>query len=469
MYATINLQQATIRHARFYYQKLNTANEHYFEDTTAIVEELKLALPQIRHAVNWLMDHHETLPDTAEVLIDILIASKPALWLLVSPREWESWLQTGLETSYAQQNAHIEMQLRYFIGGVHFNRHDIASAKMQLETAVEIGEAIQATELLGLIYYDLAIVYQNLPDNDKRQAAINAAHHYFQQQGDDKGLAKVKHHMAEQAMRRLDYDAALQISRELIPLWERTNQWFFLGQQHYLISVIYNNRTQFDQAVEHARQALTVFEKIHEQRSVAAALHVLCSAHYELGNLDEALSFNQQAYDIAQAQESYETWCRLQLMFGQIHQKKSEMLLAQDYYQLAIETATRIDDRETLVEAHRLLGLVLLHQGYIDSARQHILTTYDLIKTLDNSIWEMGVLASFILLLLHEGSTTLAHEIYAYLATQPELTIVHHELEQAPEIRILKDLPPIAPPTHEDIRYLLASHYNLFPPTSNAR
>lgn len=201
------------------------------------------------------------------------------------------------------------------IPSIHYNKSLVQYQQEDYEGAIEsLDRAIELNENYTLAYYQKAIVLNNSDsDLDEVMEWFDTAIEVGEQVGDNENVQRAQRRAGEelvyQAVQRKDeerYGEALQ-------LLERAETYVPDNVDlHYRYAEVYNNRGNYDSAIEHANRALEL-----ESGSVTERAKI----YYELGlaykgqeNVDQACNaFEEAAYgdfrDPAHHEMEYELEC----------------------------------------------------------------------------------------------------------------------------------------------------------------
>ena len=160
----------------------------------------------------------------------------------------------------------------------------------------------------------------------------------------------------------------------------------FSAQIETNLAVIENIVGNFNKAEKYFKEALNKFTLLGDYKNIAEIRHNLGMFYFEQREFSKALVEFDKSIEIA-LKENYKTILSISYL------GKANTLLAQEDYDIAIEfaymamdTAIRIEDKLTIADVYRIMGIVEKKLNRYDTAEGYFQTSIRLNNELDNKL-----------------------------------------------------------------------------------
>ena len=232
-----------------------------------------------------------------------------------------------------------ELAETYFhIGNIDAREGDYRIALQSIQQALEIIGNRRDPELLGRVYHDLAIIYDNLELPTARALeSWETCIEYFRQAGNTSYLAFNYNNLASKLISLGEWDRAETMAREAIELLTGGSRVAQLGASFDTLAQLYLLRGRLDDASELLEESLKAFSTVKENRQPLSREYPLeSSTHTTLGRLFLA-------------------------------RKRPEVAIT--HLKRAVEISVRLGDRQFLSDARLWLAEALLQASRVEQAR----------------------------------------------------------------------------------------------------
>lgn len=426
MFQTIELQDAARRHALFYLQKLKSLRNTYDDAPRDALHQLRQKMPQIQHALQWCLQY-STDDDISRLYVDMLYAGLDIIPLVLPPDEWQRWLDAGLPLAQTPDAAVERLGLLMERSAMAFDRGRLDDAAYYAEQCIALdGDSALPLPKMGRAYYLYAVIQQKRDEREHATHMIQRARALFTEAGDDYGIGRVTSFEAQLAIDDLNYDRAYALLQQNIDLWQRTSNARQLAVEQYQLGLLLDNRLQHAQAQPYLEKARAIFHELSETRYEAYCLQTLASSYLDTCHIDDALSAVQQAYDLFQQVQDERGKAATLNTWGKIHTERGDTAAALSYHQQAAQIAHHIDYTFHLCEAYRLQALL---ESDITVASDLLQRAYDVAdrSAVKGLAWQ--VLTSIAVLFVRQGNMVMAAQCAKYIAAQTQEPLILKQLE----------------------------------------
>jgi tetratricopeptide (TPR) repeat protein len=351
-------------------------------------------------------------------------------------RQARYWLETGQQDNISKARHLLEQLMSAYaddgereldiltrLANCHRRSGQLASAAELLEQAREICRR-KLPRWAGRIENTLGWHYRMMGALDRARAAYQSALDYA---SDEKTIAAIYNNLSFVECLRGEYDAALRYCMRARDARDRLGLKWDLATSHATLADIYRHWGRYDEAIAQAHRAIESFELLQDREWLARvyarrgasrrlrattddefnsavadlqksldqnylpelsyASHVMGCVYWDMGRLDEALSWF--AKSDAQIQQRFDIWVHVNNLVGsaEIYFRKWEQEPKPEYRARVLEYASELTQEAAkgYTLAHhtgrmtRVLGDLAYAEGQVDQALEHYALAYSLL------------------------------------------------------------------------------------------
>ncbi|NDJ54115.1 MAG: tetratricopeptide repeat protein [Chloroflexi bacterium] len=215
-------------------------------------------------------------------------------------------------------------------------------------------------------------LYEKLKETDKNRLAMAEL---------KRRLGDAQSELAEYAIAETYYRASLDTCREL-------DDQAGIADSLVGISTVAGHMGSFQEAIEPAQEAVSIFRQISDQAGEARALVELAGKQFLSGDLDEARSNLQAALVLGVQHQLDLTTLRAVNQMAAVMFRLGDVGGAQDYLGRAIKLARTVGARATLADALNNMAIVYTATGEFDEAEAYFRECVELSREIGD---RMGV------------------------------------------------------------------------------
>jgi len=262
-----------------------------------------------------------------------------------------------------------------------------------LEQLGRTTEAIRGRTLLG----------EHLNAHHEYAAAVfefTRALNGFQAQGVSQGVAYVAGHLGWAQSQLGNYDEALRAYGLVRDISLRSNATFYLAWATMRLGHVRELRSEYEQALANAKQALEMFRKLKNTEHEAYALTNQAVAKWRMHRYDDALASLEEARKLHVKRKDANSLGGVYTNLGLVHQSLGDLRNAAKYYAQALEVAEASKDPAGVAQALNNSGMLSNEAGAQATALRYYERALDLARkaqlrgleaTLLGNIAEVGV------------------------------------------------------------------------------
>jgi ATP/maltotriose-dependent transcriptional regulator MalT len=135
---------------------------------------------------------------------------------------------------------------------------------------------------------------------------------------------------------------------------------------------MYDSQKNYNMSLQYYKKALNIKIQLENEYAIAASLTNLGITYYNLGDLDQALTSLQKAYDIYKNGDYPEKWIRVMNNIGEIYIAKEDGVQASRFFEKALKEDTLINDQKLRVKLIGNYGHALLLAGDYKNAEKQL-------------------------------------------------------------------------------------------------
>jgi len=408
LYEIAELDAAALRHVKFYQAKLKTLQTEYEDKPQKTIQQLRKSLLQIQQAHTWINDKVDVDTSYADLLTDMTASSVGHLRMVITPDEWQHWLEQGIDAATACNRPVDILDFRIEQGIQKFRQGNLETAEALVESTLQLAHQQDIPSQLAQLYYLRALIYQKQGKTDHAMQAVKQAQHYYEIAEDIYGIGKVRSFMAQSAIDALDYDSARTLLEQNITLWKQYDNQRQLAVEQYQLGLMLSNQLLFDDAEHYLLAAREIFQQLSDRRYEAYTLQILSSNQTEIGDYGKALITIQQASDLFEQVDDRRGMTGCLNYMGRIYELNDEFDKALDYHKQAIDLAKSINYHFHHADAHRAMCLIYLKLDDVQSAGAQLYSALHVAQTSGNQLMILAVLCAAVGVLTIDNRPSLA-------------------------------------------------------------
>jgi two-component system, sensor histidine kinase len=186
------------------------------------------------------------------------------------------------------------------IGLAYFDMYNMELALDFYQRAKAIYEQDGSAQDKADILHNIAGIYIRLSRYESALEMYREVLKVFQQLGDADGVAQVYGNMGVAYSESKQYQLALHYNQLALRYYQSVNNAFQLSTKHANIATINLQLTKFDVALYHAKAAQQYAVDAGNESLLAAALHVLATAQFAKGDIENANKTSKRSIALAQ-------------------------------------------------------------------------------------------------------------------------------------------------------------------------
>ena len=206
--------------------------------------------------------------------------------------------------------------------GVYFHlENKFDSALYYYNKTILLSKAYNNLIIEADAHQDLGILYSNMANDQKAIDELIIAQKIQHQLKNINKSADLLNNIAVIFIRQKNNNQAEKYILESIALMDTTIQKGLLGYQYTNLGIIYENRSQFQKAINYQRKALLEFSQINDSRGMAACYNNLFLSFVNQNKIDSALIFNNKLKIISKKQNDIGNEFFSNLNFAIVYQR----------------------------------------------------------------------------------------------------------------------------------------------------
>lgn len=383
----VNIQSAQFRHAQYYLQVLELANQYYLQGGEGILRGLQLfdlEWDNIQRGQEWAAKNITKSREIAEITAKFPSVGTFCFDLRINPRQRILWLESSLYASQHLDDRVNEGVSLSNLGNAYAALGDNQKATEFYNQALLIDREIgyrsgEGADLhnLGLVYYELGEVHKAI-DYYNHALIISREINDIRGEGTILGSLGNAYAMLGEINKAIEfYNQRLVIARKIGDRRGESNAFGNLG-------LAYTDLGENQKAVENYEQALSINRDIGDRLGERATLSNLGNIYAQLGETKKAIELYKTALsivrDIGDRRGESNALSNLGLAYDDIGEKTKAL----QFYEEALSIAYEVGDRRLLGNALGNIGLVSLKQGYIQKAIESFEQAQILHKEIDD-------------------------------------------------------------------------------------
>ncbi len=185
-----------------------------------------------------------------------------------------------------------------------------------------------------------------------------------------------------------DFDTALSHFQQALTLRETAHDQRGICESLFNIGLVAERKRQYDEALTAFTTVYSTAKQQNYKSEMAGAARHLGFAHIRAGNLDQALDCFQEAQLLIEETGQKIFLPFAQLSVGEVFHMQHKWKQAQQYYQMAYEIAQKMQIKRASVQIAYSLGEVYEEQSNVDQAYAYYEIAYNLATAIN---FQLGI------------------------------------------------------------------------------
>lgn len=273
-------------------------------------------------------------------------------------------------------NKQDTVQLNALLSLVYeFSRNNIPKAKAYTYQGVALAKSIRHPSKLAANYLYLVTIYQNegVPDSSRLYLGLLEA---LSKDNPDNRKVEIVYNQAAGLYHKNngDFKKALPFMLRNVELLPTENE----GRAGHFLNLgnLYNNLGDFKNAVNYHLKALTLFEKLGNERGQSFCLQSLGNDFFELSQFDQAKQYFARSYDLKEKLKDKRGLISASNGLADVYLENKEYAAAEKYYKKSLQSSQEMKLLAEEARTAHKLGTLYKEMGDVEQAKQ--MTSYAL-------------------------------------------------------------------------------------------
>jgi predicted ATPase len=200
--------------------------------------------------------------------------------------------------------------------------------------------------------------------------------------------ARLQHTLGTTYLRMGDYPQAITHFQTCIETQENIGDLYDLGRSYNNLAVVYWSQSNYDLAVQYIYESLRISQKIGYTYATAMYYNNLGGTYYVLGDYPRAIEHYERSLEIRREIGDLLGIADTCNNLGEVHHSLGNHQQALYYLEEAVNLFTEIDDNTALIGAYELLAKVELELNDTDEALEYCHLSLELAQEISNREYE---------------------------------------------------------------------------------
>lgn len=232
---------------------------------------------------------------------------------------------------------------------------------------------------------NMGISYAIQGELDSAQIFLKLALDSFLKLNDLEEVAKVRSSLGTTYAIQAKFDTAIVYLLDTLPVFEELGDSVRLGLTYYNIGQMYQHQKLYAEALERTLKAEEIYAAIGREDKIPTVSAAISQFLIELDKEEEALTYINRGLESLEKYVDLVSAHHLNNMAGRIYEGKDEYMKAGEYYQKALEFATRLNSKRFVINASYNLAGVEYRLGDYLSSKTHLT---NLLKTIEEEKYQ---------------------------------------------------------------------------------
>lgn len=259
-------------------------------------------------------------------------------------------VRTGIESARAIGDCEAEIGMLNYLGGTYRARHDYHAALSQFQQALSAAEQANHREGMSVSLHNVGGAHLELGENEAAIRLLKQALHLKRALGSLDGEAHTLHKIAEALRRSGRHDEALEYGTSALRIREELGHLRDLGDTLIELGALHHERGEYDLARNHCTRALSLHEHSQDMVKAVMDLTVLARIHIDTQSFQEAITCASWAEELCAATHDHVALAHVLHLLGTAHRQLGHLEAARNAWTRAVELFDHVGqaDAETL-------------------------------------------------------------------------------------------------------------------------
>ena len=280
------------------------------------------------------------------------------------------------------------------------------SAIVLADRALVLAKRFEKPEPAGNALITLGLANMTLGNWTAAESHYRQAIEIFSNLGDRLNLANAYSQLGYALQAQGLYDEVLRLQLDALEIREElSTDSSLIARSVGAVGMVYQNLGNLDQAMKYFEESLRIRQNIENPREVGIAFSLknIGSIHQLEGRHDEALDYFQQALGIFERNQNLQFVETMYRLIGVSYLSTGEVLLAERYFEKALDIADNFKGRAIKARSLFELGKVYREAGQSRKAERYLKESLQLSKNSKDVVFEKNALQELSMLYEQKG------------------------------------------------------------------
>ncbi len=177
-------------------------------------------------------------------------------------------------------------------------------------------------------------------------------------------------------------DSALLLAQKALKIAETTNFSYSKAKIINTIGLIYNNKGDYEKAINYHREALIAAQKANNLQEVAQSYSHIANSYYMKGDYPNSLSYNEKAFPIREKLKDETGIASYYNNMGNIYHQQGNNQKSLDFHFKSLTLREKIQHKQGISASLNNIGIVYYQQGDYKKAIEYYRKATDIDKEL---------------------------------------------------------------------------------------
>lgn len=169
---------------------------------------------------------------------------------------------------------------------------------------------------------------------------------------------------------RGEYDNAFKIYQHVYQMFEKMKDQRGMAAVKHQIGMVYQNQGDYKAALREYQSSLKIHEELGDEAKIGINRHQIGTIHIFQGNYEAALREYKISLKIAEKLQDKSEIASIQFQLGRIHQQQGDYKSALRKYKTSLQTHQELGDKARIALARHQIGVIYRLKGENEKALQ---------------------------------------------------------------------------------------------------
>ncbi|WP_462253296.1 tetratricopeptide repeat-containing sensor histidine kinase [Ekhidna sp.] len=264
------------------------------------------------------------------------------------------YVSKSLEIEEIVNFPRLQFEAINLIGNYYQRTAEFDSARIEYEKLIPIAEVLEDDKAWSTYYNNVGIIYTNKTQYDSALDFYQKALDYEIKLTDSTGIAEAYNNIGVIHFYAGNVDKCLEYITKSIDVQERSNGTYAVLLKGYnnLGAIYQHYKKDYDSAFKYYDKTRELSKSLEEIRDWTIALNNLSGLFQVTGDLEKALSYSKQAYDVRVEQNNKEGMITSLITLSGIEQMRENYEAAEDYLNKALNISRDIGSDQLTLQSY---------------------------------------------------------------------------------------------------------------------